>query len=285
MIDRSDIELSLGAQSELLGISRSSLYYRPVCVSDYEIAIKHKIDKIYTDRPYYGSRRMTVTLRNEGFEVNRKRVQRYMVQMGLEAIYPGPNLSKCDLKNRTYPYLLRGISVERVNQVWGIDITYIRLDGGWMYLVAIIDWYSRYVISWELEQSMEIDFVIRAVRKALLTGMPEIFNSDQGSHFTSPQYIELLTGEDIRISMDGKKRALDNIFTERFWRSLKYEEVYLHNYSSPREARKGISKYIEFYNEERPHQSLGYITPGEVYRGDGSVSIPLPKNKSNIQVA
>lgn len=285
MIDRSDIELSLGAQSELLGISRSSLYYRPVCVSDYEIAIKHKIDKIYTDRPYYGSRRMTVTLRNEGFEVNRKRVQRYMVQMGLEAIYPGPNLSKCDLENRTYPYLLRGISVERVNQVWGIDITYIRLDGGWMYLVAIIDWYSRYVISWELEQSMEIDFVIRAVKKALLTGMPEIFNSDQGSHFTSPQYIELLTGEDIRISMDGKKRALDNIFTERFWRSLKYEEVYLHNYSSPREARKGISKYIEFYNEERPHQSLGYITPGEVYRGDGSVILPLPKNKSNIQVA
>ena len=246
--------------------------------------IKHIIDGIYTSYPFYGSRRITAVLRREGVEINRKRVQRYMIQMGIEAIYPGPNLSKRSLASKVYPYLLREVVIERINQIWGIDITYIRLDSGWMYLVAVIDWHSRYVISWELEQSLEMDFVIRAVNNSLCVGIPEIFNSDQGSHFTSPQYIDLLLEQNIRISMDGKKRALDNIFTERFWRSLKYEEVYLHNYSSPREARKGITKYIEFYNEERLHQSLGYLTPGEVYRGGAGVRLPLPKNNGNIKV-
>jgi putative transposase len=269
MLEREDSELSLIMQAELLGISRSSLYYRPAVAAPDEVAAKHRIDEIYTKYPFYGSRRITVTLRLEGISINRKRVQRYMLDMGIEAIYPGPNLSKRNLENKIYPYLLRDMRMERVNQVWGIDITYIRLDGGWMYLVAVIDWFSRYVIGWELDQSLEMPFVMRAVEKALSVAVPEIFNSDQGSHFTSDEYTDLLIKRDIRISMDGKKRALDNIFTERLWRSVKYEEVYLHNYCSPREARMGISRYMEFYNEERPHQSLGYQTPAQVWRGNG----------------
>jgi len=285
MIDWDDSDLSLSVQAQLLGISRSSLYYRPVGASLEEIAIKHRIDEIYTKYPFYGSRRIAVTLRLEGTQINRKRVRRYMLDMGIEAIYPGPNLSKRNLESKIYPYLLRDVTVERVNQVWGIDITYIRLDGGWMYLVAVIDWHSRYVISWELDQSLEMGFMIRAVKKALSVGVPEIFNSDQGSHFTSEQYTDLLLKQNIRISMDGKKRALDNIFTERLWRSVKYEEVYLHNYRSPREARQGISRYMEFYNEQRPHQSLGYQTPGDVYRDNGCVRLPLPKQECNVQAA
>jgi len=269
MIEREDGELPLSVQAELLGMSRSSLYYRPVGASPDEVATKRRIDEIYTKYPFYGSRRITVTLRLEGMEINRKRVQRYMLDMGIEAIYPGPNLSKRNLESKIYPYLLRNLVIERVNQVWGIDITYIRLDGGWMYLVAVIDWFSRYVIRWELDQSLEMPFVVKAVEEALCIAEPEIFNSDQGSHFTSEQYTDLLVKRDIKISMDGKKRALDNIFTERLWRSVKYEEVYLHNYRSPREARMGISRYMEFYNNERPHQSLGYQTPAQVWRGNG----------------
>lgn len=283
MLDWEDSNLSLSVQAQLLGIGRSSLYYCPVGPSPEEVAIKHAIDEIYTKYPFYGSRRITVTIRRDGTDVNRKRVRRYMLEMGIEAIYPGPNLSKRNLANKIYPYLLRDLSVERVNQVWGIDITYIRLDGGWMYLVAVIDWFSRYVISWELDQCLEMPFVMRAVERALCVGVPEIFNSDQGSHFTSDDYTSLLIGKNIKISMDGKKRALDNIFTERLWRSVKYEEVYLHNYCSPREARIGISKYMEFYNEERPHQSLGYQTPGNVYRDNRCIRLPLPKQEFNVQ--
>jgi putative transposase len=285
MIDWDGSGLPLSAQAELLGISRSSLYYRPLGVSPKEVAIKHRIDEIYTKYPFYGSRRIAITLRLDGMDINRKRVRRYMLDMGIEAIYPGPNLSKRNLASRIYPYLLRDVMVERVNQVWGIDITYIRLESGWMYLVAVIDWYSRYVISWELDQCLEMGFVMRSVTKALSVGVPEIFNSDQGSHFTSDEYTDFLLKHNIRISMDGKKRALDNIFTERLWRSVKYEEVYLHNYRSPRQARMGISKYMEFYNEQRPHQSLGYQTPGDVYRGNGCVCLPLPQEKCNVQAA
>lgn len=285
MIDEETEEVSLSVQSDLVGISRSSLYYRPVGVCAEEVLIKHKIDEIYTKWPFYGSRRISNELKREGLLVNRKRVCRYMTQMGLEAIYPGPNLSKRDLAAKIRPYLLRNVVIDGVNQVWGIDITYIRLNGGWMYLVAVIDLHSRYIISWELEQSLEMDFVIKVVRNALCVGLPEIMNSDQGSHFTSTQYTDLLEKHHIQISMDGRKRALDNVFIERFWRSLKYEEVYLHNYTSPREARKGISKYIEFYNEERSHQSLDYRTPGEVYRGDGGVRVPLPSAKDNVHAA
>lgn len=241
------------------------MYYKPVPPSEEEIALKHRIDEIYTAHPYYGSRRITAQLRREGFLVNRKAVQRHMQEMGIAGICPGPNLSKRRLENRTFPYLLRGITISHPNHVWGIDITYIRLQRGWMYLVAVLDWYSRYVVSWAMDQVLEIDFVMDAVQRAFTVATPEIFNSDQGSHFTSSQYIELLRAAGVSISMDGKGRATDNIFTERLWRSLKYEEVYLHNYESPREARKGVSAYLDFYNYQRLHQSLDYKTPAEVY--------------------
>jgi putative transposase len=265
MVERDDSELSLSLQADLLGISRSSLYYRPVLPSEEEVALKHRIDEIYTKWPFYGSRRITVELKREGTIINRKRVKRYMQEMGIIAIYPGPNLSRRNLEHRIYPYLLRNVTAERPNHVWGIDITYIRLERGWMYLVAVLDWFSRYVISWEIDQTLEMPFVLRAVENALTVGVPEIFNSDQGSHFTSEQYTKLLEANNISISMDGKNRAIDNIFTERLWRSVKYEEVYLHSYSSPREARQSLSQYFKFYNNERPHQSLDYRTPSEVY--------------------
>ena len=257
--------MSLATQAELLDISRASLYYKPVQPSAEEIAIKHRIDEIYTKSPFYGSRRISVLLKREQYEVCRHTVRRYMREMGIKAIYPGPNLSRRDLAHRLYPYLLRGLAITTANQVWGIDITYIRLVAGWMYLVAVLDWYSRYIVSWELDQSLEQPFVMAAVEQALAKARPGIWNSDQGSHFTSPQYIQRLKTAGVQISMDGKGRALDNIFTERLWRSIKYEEVYLHSYVSPREARQNITRYMRFYNEERPHQSLDYRTPAEVY--------------------
>lgn len=254
-------------QAELLGLNRTSLYYRPRQPSAEEVALKHRIDEIYTELPFYGSRRITEQLKVEGWQVNRKAVQRHMREMGIRGICPGPNLSRRDHQHRTYPYLLRGVEIVHPNQVWGIDITYIRLNRGWMYLVAILDWYSRYVVSWALDQTMEVDFVVEAVNEALDHGKPDILNSDQGSQFTSPAYIELLKQADVRISMDGKGRAIDNVFTERLWRSIKYEEVYLHEYATPREARRGISRYLEFYKYRRLHQALGYKTPAEVHFG------------------
>jgi len=262
-LDRGEVPIS--TQASLLGINKSGIYYRGLPPSAEEVAIKHRIDEIYTAYPFYGSRRITVTLKNDGIPINRKRVQRYMREMGIEGIHPGPNLSKRDLQHRIYPYLLRDVKVEHPDHVWGIDITYIRLLGGWMYLVAVIDWHSRFIVSWELDQTLEMGFVTEAVTRALGTGIPSIFNSDQGSHFTSPRYIDLLKDKKVLISMDGKGRAIDNVFIERFWRSLKYEEVYLKEYSSPREARSGIREYIDFYNNLRPHQSLDYQTPASVY--------------------
>ncbi|MEW8959589.1 MAG: IS3 family transposase [Moorella sp. (in: firmicutes)] len=262
-------ELSIKKQAELLSLNRSSLYYHPVPPSPEEIAIKHRIDEIYTEFPFYGSRRITAQLRREGFLVNRKAVQRHMREMGIAAIYPKSNLSKRNHEHRVYPYLLRGLPITYPNQVWGIDITYIRLVRGWMYLVAIMDWYFRFVVSWALDQCLETAFVLVAVKEAMAKAKPEIMNSDQGAQFTDPDYIKLLEGAGIRISMDGKGRATDNIFTERLWRSLKYEEVYLNEYQSPREARQGISRYLEFYNYRRPHQSLKYRTPAEVYYEKG----------------
>lgn len=256
-------------QADLLSLSRSGLYYRPTPPSAEEVAIKHRIDEIYTKWPFYGSRRITAVLVRENVIINRKAVQRHMREMGIAGICPGPNLSKRSLEHRVYPYLLGGLTIGHPNQVWGIDITYIRLKGGWMYLVAILDWFSRYVVSWELDQSLEMSFVLSAVEQALAQGKPEIWNSDQGSHFTSPQYIDRLRKSEVRISMDGKGRAIDNVFTERLWRSIKYEEVYLNEYLSPREARQGLGKYLAFYNHERPHQSLDYQTPAQIYLGNG----------------
>jgi putative transposase len=237
-----------------------------VAPSAAELHIKRRIDEIFTAHPFYGSRKITAVLQPE-LGLNRKAVQRHMREMGLAAICPGPNLSKRAAAHAVYPYLLRHLTITRPNQVWGLDITYIRLAAGWLYLVAVLDWFSRYVVSWELDQTLEQTFVLQALERALVQATPEICNSDQGSHFTSPQYLALLNARAVRISMDGKGRALDNIFTERLWRTVKYEEVYLHEYASPREARQSLSQYFPFYNHQRPHQALDYRTPADVYLG------------------
>jgi putative transposase len=242
MIEYASCELSLKTQAELLGISRSSLYYHSLPPSSEEVAIKHRIDEIYTRWPFYGSRRITVVLNQQEIAVSRLTVQRYMREMGIAGIAPGPNTSKPAPQHKIYPYLLRQVTASYPNHVWGIDITYIRLQGGWMYLVAIIDWFSRFVVAWEVDQTLELPFVLTAVDRALAQATPTICNSDQGSHFTSPQYLDRLLAANVQISMDGRGRAADNIFTERLWRSVKYEEVYLNPYSSPREARLGLSR-------------------------------------------
>jgi putative transposase len=251
----------------LLSISRRSLYYQPSPPPPEEVAIKHRLDELYTAHPFYGSRKLTVLLAPEFGPINRKRVQRYMREMGIAGIAPGPNLSKRLTEHRVYPYLLRNITAQRPNHIWGCDITYIRLRHGWLYLVAIIDWFSRYVISWMLDDTLEIAFVLDAITQARAIAIPQIWNTDQGSQFTSPQVTQLLEVAGVQISMDGKGRALDNIFTERLWRSLKYEEVYLADYATPREARDGIGRYLTFYNTERPHQALNYGYPAELYLG------------------
>lgn len=278
LLERDNSELALATQAELLGISRSSLYYQPVPLSAEEVTIKHRIDEIYTKWPFYGSRRIAAQLGREGILINRKAVQHHMQEMGLAGICPGPNLSKRNADHHVYPYLLRGLTASYPNHVWGIDITYIRLTAGWMYLVAVLDWFSRYIVSWALDQTLDIAFVLDAVQRALAQGTPLIWNSDQGSHFTSPQYTDLLQAANVQISMDGKGRALDNIFTERLWRTVKYEEVYLKGYTSPREARQGLATYIAFYNDERVHQSLDNRTPAEIYyhKGEDSILFPPP---------
>jgi putative transposase len=265
LVEREGHDLPLVVQADLLSLSRASLYYKPVAPSPEEIRVKHRIDEIYTKYPFYGSRRICVQLQYEGVEINRKAVQRHMREMGIEGIAPGPNLSRRNTAHRIYPYLLRGLQITRPNQVWGIDITYIRLVAGWLYLVAVIDWYSRYVLSWELDATLEMPFVLRAVESALGQATPEIWNSDQGSHFTSELYLDRLRQAEVEISMDGKGRALDNIITERLWRTVKYEEVYMHEYDSPKAARQGLTRYFGFYNHERRHQSLDDRTPAEVY--------------------
>ncbi len=228
-----------------------------------------RIDEQYTRAPFYGSRRMTAWLRAQGYKVNRKRVTRLMQLMGIEAVYPKPNLSRPAEGHKIYPYLLRDVEIERVNQVWSTDITYIRMAHGFLYLVAIMDWFSRFVLSWELSLSMELDFCVGALKRALRRGRPEIFNSDQGPQFTSDQFTGELKGRDIAVSMDGRGRCLDNIFIERLWRSLKYEEVYLKDYQLVAEAREGIGRYFRFYNDERLHASLEYRTPASIYRERG----------------
>jgi putative transposase len=273
MLEKDHSELPLKLQAELLGISYSSLFYEPMPPSPRELAIKRRIDEIYTAYPFYGSRKIAFLLRPE-FGVSRPTVQRYMREMGISAIVPGPNTSRPAPEHQIYPYLLRNITAEHPNHIWGIDITYIRMAHGWLYLTAVLDWYSRYVISWTLSQTLEMDFVLAAVDKALFQARPEIWNSDQGSHFTSPKYLERLQHEEIQISMDGRGRARDNIFTERLWRTIKYEEVYLYDYASPKEAYRQLAKYFIFYNFERPHQALEYLTPARVY-GASSHSISV----------
>jgi putative transposase len=265
LVERESSELPLTQQADVLSVSRSSFYYQPREPTAEEITIKHRIDALYTQYPFYGSRKIEAQLRREGVVISRKTVQRHMREMGIAAIYPGPNVSRRQHKEHVFPYLLRNLTIDAPNHVWGIDITYIRMQKGWMYLVAVLDWYSRYVISWELDQTLEMPFVIEACQRALKVATPVIWNSDQGSHFTSPQYLQVLQEAQVKISMDSKGRALDNIFTERLWRTVKYEEVYLHDYTSPKEARHQLSGYFEFYNHKRIHQSLDYCTPAEVY--------------------
>jgi putative transposase len=265
MVEYAHPELPLGVQAALLGLSRSSLYYRPKAPSAEEIALKHRIDELYTAHPYYGSRRITAVLRQEGQLINRKAVQRHMQEMGLTGLAPGPHTSRRHPTHPVYPYLLRQVTVAHPDHVWGIASTYVRLQAGRLYLVAILDWYARYVVAWELDQSLEVGFVLAAVDQALAVGCPTIWNSDQGSHFPSPQYLQRLQGRGIQISMDGQGRARDNIFTERLWRTVKYEEVYLRSYGSPREARQSLARYFQFYNQQRPHQALGYQTPAALY--------------------
>lgn len=267
LIDKVSNILTLKRQSELLGISRESLYYQKREIDPVTLKIMNRIDETFTKRPFYGSRRVTKNLKREGFRVNRKKIQRLMRIMGIEALYPKPNLSLNGKPHPTFPYLLKGLAINHPNQVWGIDITYIRLNGGFVYLVAVIDWYSRYVVSWEVSISLDREFVLSCLRRAFLTGIPEILNSDQGVQMTAQEYIDLVLSHGVQISMDHQGRCFDNIFTERLWRSVKYEEVYLKEYSSPRDAILNLREYFNFYNYERLHQSLEDLTPAEVYFG------------------
>lgn len=265
-------ELPLSRQCELADVPRASVYRRltakaPTETAEEDLLLCRLIDEEYTSRPFYGSRRMVVFLRNAGHVVNRKRVQRLMRSMGLAGMAPGPNTSKGHPRHKVYPYLLRGVPIIRPNQVWSTDITYIRLARGFAYLVAVMDWYSRKVLSWRLSNSMDASFCVDCLEDALREhGRPEVFNSDQGSQFTSTAFTDVLKREGVSISMDGRGRALDNIFVERLWRNVKHEDVYLKGYANMAELMVGLAQYFAFYNGERPHQSLGYQTPASVYR-------------------
>ncbi len=265
MIDVGHEQLSLRRQCQLLGLARSSFYYEAQPESETDLILMRRLDEQYTRAPFYGIRRMTAWLQQQGEKVNHKHVRRLLRLMGLEAIYPKPNLSPAAAGHRIYPYLLRGVKIERVNQVWSSDITYIRLTGGFVYLVAIIDWFSRYVLAWEISVTLDSEFCVRALERALEAGQPEVFNTDQGVQFTSLAFTERLLEREIRISMDGRGRALDNIFVERLWRTVKYEDIYLNDYGSVPEVNGGLGRYFRFYNGERLHQSLDYRTPAAVH--------------------
>jgi len=265
MTNRQHPALSTVRQCALLGISRSSVYYRPRATSLEDLAVMKLIDQQYLATPFYGSRRMTVWLQRQGRPMSRKRVQRLMRTMGLRAIFRRPRTSQPAAGHKVYLYLLGGMEITRPNQVWAADITYIPMARGFLYLVAIMDWYSRYVLSWRLSNTLDADFCVEALEEALSQGKPEIFNTDQGSQFTGEAFTGLLKQHGVRISMDGKGRYLDNIFVERLWRTVKYEEVYLKAYSNGREAKVGLDAYFRFYNAQRPHQALGYRTPAEVF--------------------
>ena len=251
---------------ELLGVARSTAYYQPRTVSEEDLRLMRLIDEIHLELPFYGSRRIQDELETRGHVVNRKRVQRLMRQMGLRALYPKPHTSHPKQGHKIYPYKLSGLSIERPNQVWAADICYLPMAKGFMYLMAIIDWYSRRVLSWRVSNTLESEFCVEALEEALRRyGAPEIFNTDQGAQFTSEAFTSVLKADDIEISMDGKGRWVDNVMVERLWRSVKYEEIYLYAYETPVALRDGLSRYVEFYNTRRRHMSLGRHTPDEVY--------------------
>jgi putative transposase len=278
LVDRNGGELSIVAQCGLLKVARSTLYWRPAAASEDDLRLMRLIDEQYLTAPFYGSRRMVAVLRRDGWTVNRKRVRRLMRLMGIEAIYQKPNTSQPHPDHKVYPYLLRDLVIDRPNQVWCADITYIPLAKGFVYLVAVMDWFSRRVLAWRVSIGMETTFCVEALQEAMdLYGAPKIFNTDQGVQFTSGAFIDKLAARGVRISMDGKGRFLDNIFIERLWRSLKYEEVFLKAYGSVKEARGGIDAWLTFYNEVRLHQVLGYRTPREIFeapRAGGYVDNP-----------
>lgn len=259
--------LTIARQCELLGLNRSSYYYKPTnSLDDSDYKTLSRIDEIFTEHPYYGTRRMSHVLKSEGLSVSRKMVRKYYQILGIETVYPKINLSRRNQAHKVYPYLLNDIEVTYPNQVYCADITYVRLRQGFVYLVAIMDWYSRYILSWRVSISLENDFCVEALNESiLLYGKPEIFNTDQGVQFTSKDFTQILEQQGVAISMDGKGRALDNVFIERFWRSLKQEKIYRFDLETVREAKAAIRDYIEFYNRQRPHQSLGYKTPEMVY--------------------
>ena len=272
MVDRRHPALSTVRQCTLLRISRSSLNYRRKETCPKNLTVMKAMDHQYLSTPFYGSRRMRAWLGRQGQRVNRKRVQRLMRTMGLRAIYRRPRTSKPGPGHKVYPYLLRGMEITRPNQVWTADITYIPMAKGFHYLVAIMDWYTRYVVAWRLSNTLDADFCVEALEEALGKETPEVFNTDQGSQFTGEAFTGLLKSHGVRISMDGKGRYADNIFIERLWRTVKYEEVYLKAYSGGREAKAGLDAYFHFYNYQRPHQALGYRTPAEVSYGDLALS-------------
>jgi len=264
-----DNDLPITRQCELLSLNRSTVYYRLQNVSEMDLKLMRRIDEMHLKRPFYGSRRIRDWLQDEGYEINRKRVQRLMRQMGIRALYAKPRTSQPGKGHKIYPYLLRDLVIDQPNQVWATDISYIPMAKGFVYLVAVIDWYSRKVLSWRLSNSMETDFCIDALEEALSRyGCPEIFNTDQGAQFTSEAFTDVLKEAGIDISMDGKGRWIDNVFVERLWRSVKYEEVYLKAYETVAEARTGIGTYFQFYNSERRHQSMNRQTPDQVYAGN-----------------
>ena len=268
MVDRRHPALSTVTQCALLSISRSSLNYRRKGTCSENLTVMKAMDHQYLSTPFYGSRRMRVWLGTQGHRVNRKRVQRLMRTMGLRAIYRWPRTSKPGPGHKVYPYLLSGMEITRPNQVWAADITYIPMAKGFLYLVAIMDWYTRYVVAWRLSNTLDADFCVETLEEALGKGKPEVFNTDQGSQFTGEAFTGLLEQHGVRISMDRKGRYTDNILLERLWRTVKYEEVYLKAYSNGREAKAGLDAYFSFYNNQRPHQALGYRTPAEVFKGD-----------------
>jgi len=277
-IDKNHPHISISRQCALAGLPRST-FYRQCSVkqeSNENLEFMRLIDELFTAYPFYGTRQMRNALRRMGHKINRKRVQRLMRKMGLESIAPKPNTSKAHPQHKVYPYLLRGVDVIRPNQVWCSDITYIRLPGGFVYLTAVMDWHSRYVLSWELSVSMESNFCVSALEQALRrNGTPDIFNTDQGAQYTSNEFTGTLKDNTIKISMDGKGRFTDNIFIERLWRSVKYEEIYTKEYKSVNELRKALKKYFDFYNFERPHQSFDGQTPAEVYHGQCSIKVAV----------
>jgi putative transposase len=278
-------KIPIHRQCELLGLNRSSLYYKPKGETEYNEQLMRLIDEQYVKTPFYGIDKMTEWLRRKSHHVNHKRVRRLMRQMGLEAVYPRRKhgLSTPDKEHRIYPYLLKGVQITRPDEVWSADITYIRMYRGWLYLVAVMDWFSRYVLSWELSITLESDFCVSALKKALGSGKPDIFNTDQGSQFTSADFTQVLLDADIQISMDGKGRVFDNIFSERLWRTIKVEEVYLRDYQTVAEARYYLNRYFEFYNNDRLHQALGYHSPAKVY--SAAVGTPVALRAPSVPTA